>query len=88
MTTISDAFGIDDPITLGERQTTLREEHQLGKVALVRGNLVVQPRKQPLAYWAVLRQDWETAARFQISKDDFKLLGGRFPGRPPSSSET
>ena len=76
-----DAFGIDDSITLGGRQTTLREEHQVGKVALVR-NLVAQPHQQPSAYWAIVRKDLETAAKFQISKNDFKLLSGsRATGR-------
>jgi hypothetical protein len=76
MTATTEAFGIDDPIMLGGRQTTLREEHQIGKVALVR-NLVAQPHKQPSAYWAILRTDGETAAKFQISRNDFKLLSGK-----------
>ena len=72
----AESVGIDDPITLGGRQTTLRIEHGLGKVALVRGNLMVQPR-QPLAHWALVRKDWESVEQFRISAADFKLLNGR-----------
>ena len=72
----TESVGIDDPITLGERQTTRRVEHGLGKVALVRGNLVQQPCKRPFAYCAVVRKDGDSAERFQISASDFKLLSG------------
>jgi hypothetical protein len=69
--------GIDDPITLGGRETTLREEYQRGKVTLVRGNLGTHASDGPFAYWAVVRTEREGAERFRISSGDFKLLSGR-----------
>ena len=77
----SEAFGIDDPLTLDGRQTTLREEHQRGKVALVRGNLRASASRRTFAYWAIVRIDRDAAAQFRISKDDFKLLAGSPSGR-------
>ena len=77
MTSAAERVSIDDPITLGGRQTTLRQEYQLGKVALVRSTREPATSSQSRVYLAVVRQEWESIVEFRISKEDFKQLSGR-----------
>ena len=69
--------GIDDPISVAGRQTTLRAEYQLGKVTLVRGNRGPVIGQNLFGHWAMVQKDWESTEQFQISSNDFKLLSGR-----------
>jgi hypothetical protein len=60
-------FGIDQEITVARRSavTTIRKEHQKGKVAL---------RKDTLGWVADIEQDDGTSVTFGISESDCKAL--------------
>lgn len=73
-------IGVDDRIEIAGRQTTLRAEYQLGRIALVRGSSNARMSEPPFSFWALVRKDWESVERFRISRTDFKLLSVRPKG--------
>lgn len=66
-----DLIGLDDQITFGGEDTTIRKEHQAGRVKSIRGNKGPTVGKDTFGHWAVI-----DGHSFPVSQEDFAFLRG------------
>jgi len=70
-------FELDEKINLAGRITTLREQHQNGKLYTIRGNNGPVFSKDPVGHWAVVMKEANSTEQFGISEADFQYLRGQ-----------